>query len=231
MSAGKTTLMNYILRNPKGHKIAVIVNDIGDVNIDADLIEKGGKVQQEDNSLVPLQNGCICCTLQNDLIEQLNTLCEMDKFDYILIEASGVCEPIPIAQTITMLAESQKARGMMEMCHLDNVICIADTQRLAEEFDCGSDFVEKRKEYEEQEDIRGLLIQQLEYANIIIMNKAELVDEKSKAKIKQVIHALCPVAKIVEASYSQVDIDDILDTDYFDFQQNYYNEGWVKAFG
>lgn len=229
LGAGKTTLLNHILENPKGHKVAVIVNDIGEVNIDADLIEKGGTVQQVDNSLVPLQNGCICCTLKNDLIDQIVSLANQDQFDYIIIEASGVCEPIPIAQTITMISDMCKQRGMPEICHLDNIISVVDSNRLAVEFDCGSDFVENKEQYEEEEDIQSLLIQQMEFANMIIMNKAELVNDDQKSEIKAVIKALCPEAKIVEASYGKVDLDELIDTNNFDFEKVYFNEGWVKA--
>ena len=229
LGAGKTTLLNHILEDPKGHKVAVIVSDIGEVNIDAGLIEKGGTVQQVDDSLVPLSNGCICCTLKNDLIDQLVNLAKMDRFDYIIIEASGICEPIPIAQTITMMEETAATRGIPEVCHLDNLISVVDANRLAYEFDCGLDFVENKDQYEEEEDIRSLLIQQMEFANIIVLNKVELVKEEQKAQIKAMILALNPGAKIIEASYGKVDVNEMLDTHNFNFEDAYYNEGWVKA--
>lgn len=229
LGAGKTTVLNRILEDPKGHKAAVIVNDIGEVNIDADLIEKGGTVTQVDDSLIPLQNGCICCTLKNDLIEQITALAEMNQFDYILIEASGICEPVPIAQTITAMEDTAVARGIPQICHLDTIVSVVDSLRMAEEFDCGQDFQEKRVEYDENEDVRSLVIQQIEFANTIVMNKVELVSEEQKGQIKAVIHALCPAAKIVEASYGNIDIDDVIDTGNFDFNQSYYNLGWVKA--
>ena len=229
LGAGKTTLLNNILKDPHGHKVAVIVNDIGEVNIDADLIAKGGTVQQQDNSLVPLSNGCICCTLQTDLMDQIAQLCATGNFDYILIEASGICEPLPIAQTIMQMGEICRQRNIPEICHLDNIISVADTLRLAQEFNCGVDFEENRQQYEEEENLASLIIQQIEFSNIVIMNKAELVSEENKAKIKKVINALAPAAKIVEATYGNVDIDELLDTNYFDFEKNYYSLGWVKA--
>lgn len=229
LGAGKTTLLNELLKNPKGHKVAVIVNDIGEINIDASLIEKGGSVTQIDDSLVPLSNGCICCTLKNDLLDQIVSLSRMDKFDYIVIEASGICEPMPIAQNITMLSESAEQRGIPEICHLDNIISVVDAYRMAEEFECGVDFKEKREVYDQEEDIQSLLIQQIEFANITILNKAELVDENQKAQIKAVIKALCPDTKIIEANYGKVDVNELLDTDNFDFEKAYYSEGWVKA--
>ncbi len=229
LGAGKTTLLNNILKDPHGHKVAVIVNDIGEVNIDADLIAKGGTVQQQDNSLVPLSNGCICCTLQTDLMDQIAQLCAANTFDYILIEASGICEPLPIAQTIMQMGEICRQRNIPEICHLDNIISVADTLRLAQEFNCGVDFEANRHEYEEEENIASLIIQQIEFSNIVVMNKAELVSEENKAKIKKVIHALAPAAKIVEATYGNVDIDELLDTNFFDFEKNYYSLGWVKA--
>ena len=229
LGAGKTTLLNELLKHPNGHKVAVIVNDIGEINIDASLIEKGGTVAQVDDSLVPLSNGCICCTLKNDLIDQIVSLAKMDKFDYIVIEASGICEPIPIAQTLTMMQESAETRGIPEVCHLDNIISVVDAYRLAQEFDCGVDFEENREKFEAEEDIQSLLIQQMEFANIVVLNKVELVDDQQKEQIKAVIHALCPDCKIIETNYGKVDPDQLLDTDNFDFEKAYYSEGWVKA--
>ncbi len=229
LGAGKTTLLNNILKNPQGHKVAVIVNDIGEVNIDAELIAKSGVVHAEDNSLVPLQNGCICCTLKTDLVDQIVELARMNQFDYILIEASGVCEPMPIAQTITSMQETTQQRGLPEICHLDNIISVVDAARLSDEFGCGDDFVENRAKYEENEDIQSLLIQQMEFANVIILNKSELVNDEQKQKIKAVILALNPNVKIIEASYGKVDIEELMDTYNFDFEQTYFNEGWVQA--
>lgn len=229
LGAGKTTLLNNILEDPQGHKIAVIVNDIGEVNIDASLIEKKGAVTQMDNSLVPLQNGCICCTLSNDLIDQIENIGNMGDFDYILIEASGVCEPLPIAQNITMSQETAEMRGRDPLCFLDNIVCVVDANRMADEFDCGEGFEENREQYEEEEDIRSLLIQQIEFSNVVILNKSELVTDQQKENIKKVIKALCPDAKIIEATYGKVDMKELLDTKRFDFDRAYYNEGWVRA--
>ena len=229
LGAGKTTLLNRILSNPQGHKIAVIVNDIGEVNIDASLIEKKGAVTQMDNSLVPLQNGCICCTLSNDLIDQIEQLGNMDDFDYIIIEASGVCEPMPIAQNITMSQETAQMRGLDPICYLDNIVSVVDANRMATEFECGKDFAQKKHLFEDQEDVRALLIQQIEFANVVILNKVELVTEEEKENIKKVIFALAPDAKILEANFGEVDMKEIIDTQRFDFDRAYFSEGWVKA--
>ena len=174
LGSGKTTLINHVLKNQEGYKVAVIVNDIGEVNIDAELIEKGGVVNEKDENLVPLTNGCICCTLKVDLMQQIMDIIKTRKFDYILIEASGICEPIPIAQTITVLSESTMQYGLPKICRLDNVVSVVDALRLASEFGCGENLV---KENIDDEDIENLLIQQIEFCNTLILNK---VDEISK---------------------------------------------------
>ena len=170
LGAGKTTLLNQVLSNQKGYKVAVIVNDIGEVNIDASLIEKGGQVTQKDDNLVPLQNGCICCTLKVDLINQIIDLIGTGKFDYILIEASGICEPIPIAQSITMLDGSYDKKA--QIARLDNIVSVVDVARMADEFGCGENLV---KDDIDDEDIENLIIQQIEFCNTIILNKVDTV--------------------------------------------------------
>ena len=187
LGSGKTTLINHILSNQEGYKVAVIVNDIGKVNIDADLIAKGGVVNQTDDSLVPLTNGCICCTLKVDLMQQIVDLIKTRQFDYILIEASGICEPIPIAQTITVLSESTEKYGLPKICRLDNVVSVVDALRLATEFGCGDNLV---KEDIEDEDIENLLIQQIEFCNTIILNKVDEVSKEELEKVKAIIRKL-----------------------------------------
>ena len=224
LGAGKTTLMNHVLNNQKGYKVAVIVNDIGEVNIDADLIAKGGYVQEEDSSLVPLSNGCICCTLKVDLMQQIADLVKTGKFDYILIEASGICEPLPIAQTITALAEDAAQYGLPTICRLDNLVTVVDAMRLRDEFGCGDNLV---KEDIDEEDIENLLIQQIEFCNKIVLNKVDGLTEDELKKVKAIIRELQPKAEIIETNYSKVDVDKILDTNSFDFQEASMSAGWI----
>ncbi len=225
LGAGKTTLLNHVLNNQEGYKVAVIVNDIGEVNIDADLIQKGGVVNEKDDTLVPLQNGCICCTLKTDLIEQILGLVEQQKFDYILIEASGICEPIPIAQTISMLDGSYNDPRLPKLCRLDNVVSVVDAARLSSEFGCGGALL---KEDIGEEDIENLLIQQIEFCNTIILNKIDLVSDEELVNIKKVIRALQPEAKIIETTHGEVDFKEILDTNYFDFDKVASSAAWVQ---
>lgn len=226
LGAGKTTLINHILNNQEGYKVAVIVNDIGEVNVDANLIEKGGKVEEKDENLVPLSNGCICCTLKTDLIKQIASIIQKGKFDYILIEASGICEPIPIAQTITMLDGSGRDAGLPAICRLDNIVAVVDTARLATEFGCGDDLVDN--DDLDDDDIENLLIQQIEFCNTIILNKVELVDEEQLKKVKAVIKKLQPEAKIIETNHSKVAINEVMDTKAFNFERACNSAGWIK---
>ena len=225
LGAGKTTLLNHVLNNQEGYRVAVIVNDIGEVNIDADLIQKGGIVNEKDDNLVPLQNGCICCTLKTDLIEQILGLVEQQKFDYILIEASGICEPIPIAQTISMLDGSYNDPRLPKLCRLDNVVSVVDAARLSSEFGCGGALL---KDDIDDEDIENLIIQQIEFCNTIILNKVDLVSDEELVNIKKVIRALQPEAKIIETVRGEVDFKEILDTNYFDFDKVANSAAWVQ---
>ena len=227
LGAGKTTLLNHVLRNQQGYQVAVIVNDIGEINIDADLIAEGGQVTEGDQSLVPLQNGCICCTLKMDLIAQVMDLIRMDRFDYILIEASGVCEPLPIAQTLTLIDGSQKGEDALpQLCRLDNIVTVVDAKRMADEFVNGAALL--RKDLEEN-DVENLLIQQIEFCNTIILNKVDMVSEEDKRAVRKVIRALQPTARIIEANYGAVDCADILDTYAFDFEEAAQSAGWAEA--
>jgi len=225
LGAGKTTLINHVLSNQEGYKVAVIVNDIGEVNIDAELIQKGGFVNEKDADLVPLSNGCICCTLKVDLMQQIVDLIKTGKFDYILIEASGICEPIPIAQTITVLSEQTEQYGLPKICRLDNVVTVVDAARLVYEFGSGKDLV---KENIDEEDIENLLIQQIEFCNTIIINKVDEVSEEELNSVKAVIKALQPKAKIIETNYAKVDVSEIIDTNNFDFEEASQSAGWVQ---
>lgn len=225
LGAGKTTLINHVLNNQEGFKVAVIVNDIGEVNIDADLIGKGGIVKEKDSSLVPLSNGCICCTLKVDLMQQIVDLIKTGKFDYILIEASGVCEPLPIAQTITVLSEQTADYGLPKICRLDNVVTVVDSLRLRDEFDCGDNLV---KEEIDEEDIENLLIQQIEFCNKIILNKVDDLSEEELNKVKAIIRKLQPKAEIIETNYGKVDVNKILNTNSFDFEEASMSAGWIE---
>ena len=227
LGSGKTTLINYLLKNAGGYKMAVIVNDIGEVNIDADLIQKGGVVAEKDDNLVALQNGCICCTLKKDLIEQLAALIKTRKFDHILIEASGICEPVPIAQTITYLEQQFERRGMPKFCKLDAVVSVTDALRLADEFGCGAT-LEKAKRGEE--DIENLVIQQLEFCDIVLLNKASDVTADQLAAIKAIIRKLQPNATIIDTNYCRIDVKSILDTGLFDFEKAVSSAGWMQEF-
>ena len=224
LGAGKTTLLNHILANDEGIRAAVIVNDIGEVNVDADLIEKGGIVTQENSNLVPLTNGCICCTLRDDLANQLRELAETKKYDYIIIEASGICEPIPIAQTIADICEESTYTGLpME---LDNIIAVVDCARMHDEFEDGRSLT---KDSIEEEDIENLLIQQLEFCNTVLLNKVDMVTPKQLGLLKEIVRSLQTSAEIIEANYAKVKIADVLNTGRFDLEKSMESAGWIEA--
>lgn len=226
LGSGKTTLVNRILENKKGIRFAVIVNDIGEVNIDASLIQKGGVVGQSDDSLVALQNGCICCTLKTDLMNQLVEIMKMDKFDYIVIEASGICEPEPIAQTICSMKSIGGVYTEFGTPKLDCIVTVVDALRMADEFGCGEQL--ERKDLGE-EDIENLIIQQIEFCNIILLNKASEVKPEALDKIKKIIREIQTKAQIIECDYANVDIEKLLDTNAFDFRQTEAGAGWIRG--
>lgn len=225
LGSGKTTLLNRILNNRKGIRFAVIVNDIGEVNIDADLIAKGGIVGQNDDSLVPLQNGCICCTLKMDLVQQLSDLANNGDFDYIVIEASGICEPEPIAQTICTMPGMGEEFNRNAFVALDCIVTVVDALRLRDEFASGESLTGKDLD---EEDIENLIIQQIEFCNIILLNKISEVTPEEAEHIRKVIRALQPTAEIIECDYCDVDFDKILKTNRFDFEQVATSATWVK---
>ena len=225
LGSGKTTLVNHILTNEQNIKFAVIVNDLGEVNIDASLIQKGGIVGQKDESLVALQNGCICCTLKMDLIEQLNDIMKLDRFDYIVIEASGICEPEPIAQTICSIPNMGEQYIEHGFPRLDCIVTVVDALRMQSEFACGEDL--KRKNIDD-EDIENLLIQQIEFCNLVLLNKASEVDPDELDRIRLIIHALQPSAPIIETDYAMVNLNDIINTGLFDYEQVAGSAGWIR---
>ena len=226
LGSGKTTLVNRILSNKKGIKFAVIVNDIGEVNIDANLIEQGGVVAQKDDSLVALQNGCICCTLKVDLIEQLNDIVRMNKFDYIVIEASGICEPAPIAQTICAYPELYPHLAKNGIAKLDAIVTVVDALRLRDEFNVGDDLL---KQNIDDDDLERLVIEQIEFCNFIVLNKAAEVSAEELEKVKKIIRAIQPKAQILTCNYGDIDLDLILHTDMFDFEKVATSASWIAA--
>ena len=227
LGSGKTTLVNRILSNEKGVRFAVIVNDIGEVNIDADLIQRGGVVGTQDDSLVALQNGCICCTLKTDLMNQITELIGMQRFDYIVIEASGICEPDPIARTIcTMPRMDPRLERYGAVPRLDCIVTVVDAMRLRDEFAGGESLM---KEDLEEDDIENLIIQQIEFCNIVLLNKASDVEPADRARIRHIISTIQPSVKIVECDYAGVGIDMLLDTHMFAFNSVAASAGWVQG--
>lgn len=226
LGSGKTTLVNRILSNKKGIKFAVIVNDIGEVNIDADLIQKGGVVDTTDDSLVPLQNGCICCTLKMDLVAQLNDLCGSNRFDYIVIEASGICEPAPIAQTICSFPKLVPEYAKSNVPKLDCIATVVDALRMQSEFSCGESL---QKDHIEEDDLENLVIQQIEFCNIVLLNKASEVRPEELGRIRSIVKALNPKVTIYECDYGDIDLDVLLNTGMFDFDRTATSAAWINA--
>lgn len=226
LGSGKTTLVNKILSNRKGIKFAVIVNDIGEVNIDADLIEKDGVVGKKDDSLVALQNGCICCTLKMDLVEQLKDIVSMHKFDYIVIEASGVCEPEPIARTICSIPYMGPEYTEDGVPRLDCIVTVVDALRMRDEFACAKDLLRGNID---EDDIENLVIQQVEFCNIVLLNKASEISRDELGKIREIVRSLQPKASIIECDWGEVDFEDILDTHKFDYDSVAASAAWISA--
>ena len=225
LGSGKTTLLNRILNNKRGIKFAVIVNDIGEVNIDADLIQAGGIVNQQDDSLVALQNGCICCTLKMDLVQQLQDIIQMQRFDYIVIEASGICEPAPIAQTICSMPSMAPEITQDGVPRLDCIVTVVDALRMRDEFGSGLDLMKKDID---EEDIENLVIQQIEFCNIVLLNKASEVSAEDLGRVRGIIRELQPKAKIIDCDYGDVDFKEIIDTKMFDFDSVATSATWIQ---
>ena len=216
LGAGKTTLLNNVLKNQEGYKVAVIVNDIGEVNVDASLIAKGANIT-DTQDIVPLTNGCICCTLKGQMAKNIEKIISSGKYDYIMIEASGVCEPMPIAQQLMAIKNGV----------LDNIVGVVDAMRLVDEFASGQKLLEKDKIGEE--DIESLLVQQIEFCSTLVINKIDLVSEADKKKVRQVIEALHPGVKVIETSMGNVKVSDVLSTSSFDFERVWEEAGWCQA--
>lgn len=227
LGSGKTTLLNRILANEKGIKFAVIVNDIGEVNIDAQLIQDGGVVGQGDDSLVALQNGCICCTLKMDLVKQLNDIINTQRFDYIVIEASGICEPAPIAQTVSTYPKLIDAKLLKYgAARLDAIVTVVDALRMRDEFGLGDKLQEKHLD---EEDLASLVIQQIEFCNIILLNKASEISKDELTHLKAVVRAIQPKAEIMECDYGNIELEKILNTQLFDFEKVATSASWIEA--
>ena len=225
LGSGKTTLLNRILNNKKGIKFAVIVNDIGEVNIDAALIQQGGIVNQKDDSLVALQNGCICCTLKMDLVQQLQDLIELQRFDYIVIEASGICEPAPIAQTICSIPQMAPQVTEKGYPRLDCIVTVVDALRMRDEFGSGLDLTRQNID---EEDIENLVIQQIEFCNIVLLNKASEVTPDELGRIRQIVRTLQPKAAIIDTNFGDVELDKIINTGLFDFDSVATSATWIQ---
>lgn len=225
LGSGKTTLLNRILNNKKGIKFAVIVNDIGEVNIDATLIQQGGIVNQKDDSLVALQNGCICCTLKMDLVQQLQDLIELQRFDYIVIEASGICEPAPIAQTICSIPQMTPQVTEKGYPRLDCIVTVVDALRMRDEFGSGLDLTRQNID---EEDIENLVIQQIEFCNIVLLNKASEVTPDELGRIRQIVRTLQPKAAIIDTNFGDVELDKIINTGLFDFDSVATSATWIQ---
>ncbi|MBR6285560.1 MAG: GTP-binding protein, partial [Bacteroidaceae bacterium] len=225
LGSGKTTLLNRILQNRQGIKFAVIVNDIGEVNIDADMIEQGGIVGKKDDSLVALQNGCICCTLKMDLVEQLRDITSLRKFDYIVIEASGICEPAPIAQTICSIPSMGPEFTKDGVVDLDCIVSVVDALRLKDEFGGGLDLLRKNID---EEDIENLVIQQIEFCNMILLNKASEVTKQELGRIREIIRTIQPKAEIIECDYCDVPLEKLVNTGLFDFEKVATSAMWIQ---
>lgn len=222
LGAGKTTLLNHILANDRGIRAAVIVNDIGEVNVDASLVRDGGLTQAED--IIPLTNGCICCTLSDDLAQQLSSIAASGAFDYIIIEASGICEPIPIAYTISGFCDATQQGGAP--LALDNIIAVVDCARMFDEFNGGKSLL---AENIDEDDVESLLIQQIEFCTTLVLNKTDLVSPEQIAELKAIVRSLQKNARIVEAAHSEVPLDELLDTGRFDFEDAYNSAVWADA--
>ena len=223
LGAGKTTLLNHILSNDGGIRAAVIVNDIGEVNVDASLIKDGG-LSATDN-LIPLTNGCICCTLADDLANQLSGIAESGNFDYIIIEASGICEPVPIAYTISAFCDAEKAGGEPKLA-LDNIVAVVDCARMYDEFHGGRDLL---AEDIDEDDIEALLISQIEFCSTLVLNKVDTVTPEQLAELKAIVRSLQKDAVIVETTQGNVDLREVLDTGRFDFMKAYNSAAWIEA--
>ena len=223
LGAGKTTLLNHILSNDGGIRAAVIVNDIGEVNVDASLIKDGG-LSATDN-LIPFTNGCICCTLADDLANQLSDIAESGNFDYIIIEASGICEPVPIAYTISAFCDEEKVGGAPKLA-LDNIVAVVDCARMYDEFHGGRDLL---AEDIDEDDIEALLISQIEFCSTLVLNKVDTVTPEQLAELKAIVRSLQKDAVIVEAEQGNVDLREVLDTGRFDFMKAYNSAAWIEA--
>ncbi|MDR1640503.1 MAG: GTP-binding protein, partial [Clostridiales bacterium] len=224
LGSGKTTLVNRLLADPQGMRIAVIVNDIGEINIDAALIAAKGHASVEDTSLVSLTNGCVCCSLSTELVEQIAKLAKMKKFDYILLEASGICEPLPIAQSISLIDGTAQKSKFPTLCRIDGIIAVVDAYRLLTEFSSGEDLLDP-----DEQDIASLLVQQIEFCNLVLLNKVDQLTEEEAGKVEAIVKALQPKAQIIRTSFVDVPAKDILNIHLYDHENTYLSAGWAQT--
>ncbi|WP_414046517.1 GTP-binding protein [Macrococcus equi] len=229
LGAGKTTLLNHILNSVKDMKIAVIVNDMSEVNIDADLIANGSELSRTDEKLVELSNGCICCTLREDLLVEVKKLALKGDIDYIIIESTGISEPVPVAQTFSYIDEALGI-DLTEFCRLDTMVTVVDANRFMKDFNSGDSLLDRKEAVGDEDDrsIADLLIDQIEFCDVLILNKIDLVKHEEKERLKQVLRTLQPSARFIEASHSKVDPGSILNTHLFDFETAADSAGWIK---
>ncbi|MFT8322668.1 MAG: GTP-binding protein [Bacillus sp. (in: firmicutes)] len=228
LGSGKTTLLNHILSNREGKKVAVIVNDMSEVNVDASLVKQGGFTRTEEK-LVEMQNGCICCTLREDLIQEVEKLALLGNIDYILIESSGISEPIPIAQTFTYIDETLHI-DLSSMCRLDTMVTVVDANRFWKDFSSGDTLLDRKQAVDKTDarEVVDLLVDQIEFANVILLNKVDLVGESAIKELRGMIHKLNPDAQIIETDHSRISLDQVMNTNLFDFEKASEGAGWMK---
>ena len=228
LGSGKTTLLNHILANRDNLKVAVIVNDMSEVNIDASLVKQGG-FSKTDEKLVEMQNGCICCTLREDLLIEVEKLASLSDIDYIVIESSGISEPIPVAQTFTYVDEDLGI-DLSKFCKLDTMVTVLDANRFWHDYASGESLLDRKQAVDETDarDVADLLIDQIEFANVIVLNKVDLVSQADVQELKAVLQKFNPEARIIESEYSRVPLNQVLNTGMFDFETSSQGAGWLK---
>ena len=229
LGSGKTTLLNHVLHNREGLKVAVIVNDMSEVNIDSELVQSQGGFSRTEEKLVEMSNGCICCTLREDLLVEVEKLVKQGEFDHILIESSGISEPIPVAQTFSYIDESLDI-DLTQYCRLDTMVTVVDANRFWHDFGSGDSLLDRKQAVSDvdERNIADLLIDQIEFCNVLILNKTDLVKAEDLDKLEKVIRTLQPEAKIIRTQHCQVDLQEIVNTNLFDFEKASESAGWLQ---
>lgn len=229
LGSGKTTLLNHILQNREGRRIAVIVNDMSEVNIDKDLVADGGGLSRTDEKLVELSNGCICCTLRDDLLKEVERLVKKGGIDQIVIESTGISEPVPVAQTFSYI-DDELGIDLTAICRLDTMVTVVDANRFVHDINSEDLLMDRDQSVDETDErsIADLLIDQVEFCDVLIINKIDLISEEELAKLEKVLSALQPTAKIIKTTNSEVDLKEVLNTQRFDFEKASESAGWIK---